>query len=130
MATRKKHKRLKSLNLVFGWALSTDQANYYTKVGEQFARHITVDHTIHEYVRGDAYTNTLEGYFAIMKRGIKGIYQHVSAKHLKRYLGEFDFRYNSRKVSDWERTEQALQGIEGKRLTYRPTVSGQASSIH
>ena len=104
--------------------LSTDQANYYVTAGHQFASHMTVDHSIKEYVRGDAYTNTLEGYFAIMKRGIKGVYQHVSGTHLKRYLGEFDFRYNTRQISDFERSALALKGIEGKRLTYRRTTGG------
>lgn len=98
--------------------LRTDKANYYASVGKEFASHLSVDHGIGEYVRGDAHTNTLEGYFAILKRGIKGIYQHVGPYHLKRYLGEFDFRYNTRKISDWERTEIALKGISGKRLTY------------
>jgi hypothetical protein len=65
-----------------------------------------------------------------MKRGIKGVYQHVSGTHLKRYLGEFDFRYNTRQISDFERSAMALKGIEGKRLTYRPALSGQGSSIH
>jgi hypothetical protein len=71
---------------------------------------------------GDAYTNTVEGYFSILKRGIYGIYQHVSEHHLKRYLAEFDFRYNERiavGVDDTERTIRALRGIVGKRLTYR-----------
>ncbi len=110
--------------------LSTDQANYYTTAGHQFASHMTVDHSIKEYVRGDAYTNTLEGYFAIMKRGIKGVYQHVSGTHLKRYLGEFDFRYNTRQISDFERAEIALKGIEGKRLTYRRTTGGAGAHTH
>ena len=78
-----------------------------------------MNHSIHEYVRGDDHTNTIEGYFSIMKRGINGVYQHVSATHLKRYLGEFDFRYNNRDIDDFERADKALQGIAGKRLTYR-----------
>jgi hypothetical protein len=73
-------------------------------------------------VRGGFWhTNTVENYFSIMKRGITGVYQHVSQKHLKRYLGEFDFRYNERHVADAERAAKALQGIEGKRFTYRRT---------
>ena len=65
------------------------------------------------------HTNTGENYLSIMKRGINGVYQHVSPKHLKRYLGEFDFRYNTRDVMDAERATEALRGITGKRLTYR-----------
>jgi hypothetical protein len=75
-------------------------------------------------VRGDAHSNTVESYFATLKRGINGIYHHVSEAHLKRYLAEFDFRYNNRAklgVSDGERAAKALIGIEGKRLTYRGT---------
>jgi hypothetical protein len=65
------------------------------------------------------HTNTVEGFFSIFKRGMKGIYQHCSERHLHRYLAEFDFRYNERKISDGERAETALRGIKGKRLTYR-----------
>jgi len=77
---------------------------------------------IEEYVRGDAYTNTVEGYFSILKRGITGVYHHVSQEHLKRYLAEFDFRYNERAslgVTDAERAAKAIKGAEGKRLTYQ-----------
>ncbi len=80
------------------------------------------DRILTEYVRGDAYTNTIDGYFSILKRGIYGVYHHVSQTHLKRYLAEFDFRYNERGalgVGDTERTEKALRGIVGKRLIYR-----------
>lgn len=99
--------------------LRTDDAGHYRGVKRDFASHKTVNHSIHEYVRGDAYTNTLEGYFSLLKRGMTGIYQHCGSQHLKRYLGEFDFRYNHRKITDMERTNIALQGITGKRLTYR-----------
>ena len=81
-----------------------------------------MNHAAEEYVRGDAHTNTIEGYFSILKRGIYGVYQHVSEHHLKRYLAEFDFRYNERialGIDDTERTIRALRGIVGKRLTYR-----------
>jgi transposase-like protein len=107
----------------------TDESGVYWEIGEQFASHQTVVHSINEYVRGDAHTNTAEGYFSILKRGIYGVYQHVSEHHLKRYLAEFDFRYNERitlGIDDSERTTRALRGIVGKRLTYRrPGVSGQ-----
>jgi transposase-like protein len=92
------------------------------RLGKEFASYATVNHSIGEYVRGDAHTNTIEGYFSILKRGINGVYHHVSAKHLKRYLGEFDFRYNTRVslgFTDGERAALAMKGIEGKRLTYR-----------
>jgi transposase-like protein len=100
----------------------TDESGVYWEIGEQFASHRTVVHSANEYVRGDAHTNTVEGYFSIFKRGIYGVYQHLSEHHLKRYLAEFDFRYNERialGVDDTERTTRALRGIVGKRLTYR-----------
>lgn len=99
--------------------LMTDEAPVYRNIGREFSGHGTVNHSIDEYVRGGFWhTNTAENYFSILKRGINGVYQCVSAKHLKRYLGEFDFRYNTRKVDDWTRTSEALKGIEGKRVTY------------
>ncbi len=91
-------------------------------IGLHFASHETVKHSAHEYVRGDVTTNTVEGYFSIFKRGMRGIYQHCSEKHLHRYLSEFDFRYSHRialGINDERRAEKALQGITGKRLTYR-----------
>ena len=100
--------------------LMTDESNVYTKTGREFSGHGTVNHSIKEYVRGKFWhTNTMENYFSILKRGINGNYQWVSAKHLKRYLGEFDFRYNTRHVTDFERAAIAAKGIQGKRLTYR-----------
>lgn len=84
--------------------------------------HDWVDHGRDEYVRGEVHTNTIEGYFSIFKRGMKGIYQHCSEKHLVRYLAEFDFRYNNREavgVNDQGRTAKALRGARGKRLLYR-----------
>jgi hypothetical protein len=92
------------------------------KAGSEFGRHASINHSIGEYVRGDVHTNTIEGYFSIMKRGINGIYHHVSQQHLKRYLAEYDFRYNERSalgVEDAERMTKSVQGIVGKRLTYR-----------
>ena len=103
--------------------LMTDEAKVYKSISSAFSGHGTVNHSIDQYVRhgGFMHTNTVENYFSILKRGITGNYQWVSAKHLKRYLGEFDFRYNTRKVSDMERAMIAAQGIQGKRLTYRRT---------
>jgi transposase-like protein len=100
----------------------TDTAGGYMEMGKEFACHEMVDHGAGEYVRGDAHSNTVEGYFATLKRGIVGTYHHVSEAHLKRYLAEFDFRYNERSalgVEDAERAAKAVKGIEGKRLTYR-----------
>ncbi len=108
--------------------LMTDEAGYYKRVGREYGGHGTVNHSIKEYVRGNFWhTNTVENYFSIFKRGITGNYQWVSAKHLKRYLGEFDFRYNTRDVTDFERAAIAAKGIQGKRLTYRRTGAGEAS---
>src|ERR1700730_16786364 len=98
--------------------LLTDESKYYTNVGKEFSAHETVTHSRGEYVRGDVHTNTIEGFFSIFKRGMRGIYQHCAEKHLHRYLAEFDFRYNTRKLTDMERTVLAVRGGEGKRLTY------------
>jgi transposase-like protein len=105
-----------------GTALMSDESVTAMSLGAEFGNHQAVNHSTGEYVRGDAHTNTVEGYFSILKRGIVGVYHHVSPKHLKRYLAEFDFRYNERMalgVNDFERATKALKGIEGKRLTYR-----------
>jgi transposase-like protein len=105
-------------------SLMTDGAGQYRHMHKDFARHEMVNHEIDEYVRGDAHTNTIESYFAILKRGIIGTYHHVSEAHLKRYLAEFDYRYNERQslnVDDAERMEKSVGGIVGKRLTYRRT---------
>ncbi|AGK58091.1 putative transposase for insertion sequence element [Hyphomicrobium denitrificans 1NES1] len=90
--------------------------------------HHSVNHSIGEYVRGDIHTNTIESYFATMKRGITGVYHHVSAQHLKRYLAEFDFRYNERStlnVTDAERATKAVAGVVGKRVTYQQSNDRQ-----
>lgn len=99
--------------------LMTDEGAQYVKIGREFARHESVCHSRGEYVRGNAYTNTVEGYFSLLKRGLVGTFHHVGEQHLQRYVNEFDFRYNHRKVSDAERAHSALKGIGGKRLTYR-----------
>jgi transposase-like protein len=101
----------------------TDESTIYPPITKEFGGHGTVNHSIEEYVRGGFWhTNTVESYFALLKRGIIGTYHHVSARHLKRYLGEFDFRHNERSalgVDDARRAHKALLGIVGKRLTYR-----------
>lgn len=101
--------------------LMTDESTVYPKIGAEFSGHGTVNHSIDQYVRhgGWTHTNTVENYFSLLKRGIVGVYHHVSAAHLKRYVGEFDFRYNTRKITDMERAALAAEGIKGKRLTYR-----------
>jgi len=104
--------------------LMTDTGMLRKKDNEGYrAKHSLVNHTADEYVRWDegvcVTTNSVEGYFSLLKRGINGVYHHVGRKHLHRYLSEFDFRYNERKVTDGERAEKALRGFEGKRLTYK-----------
>jgi transposase-like protein len=107
--------------------LHTDELHAYIAPGREFAEHETVNHAAKEYVRrgkrgGKVTTNTVEGYFSIFKRGMIGVYQHCSEKHLPRYLSEFDFRYSNRValgVNDTERAERAIKGAVGRRLTYR-----------
>lgn len=103
--------------------LSTDSSVSYRKIMPE-GQHAAVDHSKGEYVRGDVHTNTLEGFFSVLKRGLVGVYQHVDQKHLDRYLAEFDFRFNNRKaagIDDVERSARAIRGAVGKRLTYRTT---------
>lgn len=115
-------------------SLMTDTAGGYMKPGKLFARHEMVDHEQDEYVRyvrgsEPIHSNTAEGYFAILKRGLTGVYHNVSEAHLHRYLAEFDYRYSNRSalgIEDAERTNKALKGIEGKRLTYRRTNEAKA----
>jgi transposase-like protein len=105
-------------------ALMTDEGSHYKALGKEFASHDSVNHNQDEYVRGEVHTNTVEGYYSIFKRGMKGVYQHCAEKHLHRYLSEFDFRYSNRValgVDDVARSDRALKGIVGKRLTYRAT---------
>ena len=102
----------------------TDEGTTSKSLGRLYEKHDSVNHSIGEYVRGDVHTNTIEGYFSILKRGINGVYHHVSQQHLKRYLAEFDYRYNQRialGVNDAERARKAVAGIVGKRLTYQDT---------
>jgi transposase-like protein len=98
--------------------LMTDEASMYTKVGKEFASHNVVTHSAGEYVRGIAHTNTIEGFFSRLKRGLIGTYHHVGSQHLGRYVTEFDFRYNTRKITDAERAATVIGGIGGKRLMY------------
>ncbi|MFP5329399.1 MAG: IS1595 family transposase [Alphaproteobacteria bacterium] len=112
--------------------LITDEAHFYKRPGLNFAGHGRVSHAQDEYVSPfdrTVHTNTVEGFFAIFKRGMRGVYQHCGSQHLHRYLAEFDFRYSNREgcgFNDWERTAEALKGIAGKRLTYRRTCYAAA----
>jgi transposase-like protein len=102
----------------------TDEARAFTGIGWNFASHGTVKHSADEYVRGEVHTNTIEGFFSILKRGVFGVYQHVSEAHLHRYLAEFDFRYSNREkrgVDDVQRAALAVSGAKGRRLTYETT---------
>lgn len=101
--------------------LMTDEAPAYVKIGREFAGHSAVNHSIDEYARlgGFVHTNTAECRFSLMKRAVFGTHHSVSEAHLSRYLTEWDFKWNTRKVKDAERAALALKGIEGKRLTYR-----------
>lgn len=102
--------------------LMTDEAGQYIPIGKDFEDHSVVKHSVGEYVRGSSHTNTIEGFFSIFKRGMKGVYQHCGQEHLKRYLAEFDFRYNERHLADADRMGKALEGIVGKRLVYKPAT--------
>jgi transposase-like protein len=102
--------------------MMTDRALHYRRVGKEFADHGSVPHEQGIYGMGDIHTNTVEGYYSIFKRGMKGVYQHCGEKHLHRYLAEFDFRYSNRValgVDDTARAAKALKGVVGKRLTYK-----------
>ena len=100
----------------------TDEAKQYTRIGRAFAHHDFTTHKDGEYVRGDVHTNTVEGYFSIFKRGMKGVYQHCGKRHLHRYAAEYEFRYNNRKalgIEDSQRTDHVLASVSGKRLSYK-----------
>jgi hypothetical protein len=108
-------------NIAHESRLHTDESRLYFGAEEMFAAHETVNHSAKEYARGDVHCNSAEGYFSIFKRGMRGVYQHCSEKHLHRYLAEFDFRYNHREALGWNdeaRTVAAVRAAEGKRLTY------------
>ncbi len=102
--------------------LMTDGAQAYPGIGSQFAGFDSVNHAQGEYVRGDAHSNTVESYFAVLKRGVYGTFHHVSEAHLHRYIAEFDFRWSNRAalgIDDTMRADEAIKGSTGKRLTYR-----------
>ena len=105
-------------------ALMTDESPVYVRTGREFAYHGAVNHSAGEYVRGVFHhSNTVENFFSIFKRGVIGTYHHMSEAHLGRYCAEFDFRYNTRCLTDAERTAEAIRGARGKRLMYRQPSS-------
>jgi transposase-like protein len=116
-------------NVLPGTSVMTDEAGQYAHLNKHFAEHGFTRHGQGEYVVGNVHTNTVEGFYSVFKRGMKGVYQHCSEKHLARYVAEFDFRYNNRVklgVDDATRTVSALRGIVGKRLTYCGTDCSKA----
>jgi transposase-like protein len=128
-------KKIIADNVAKGGALMTDEAGIYSGIGSKvvghFAEHGTTMHSAGEYVKRDnplVHSNTVENFFSVFKRGMRGTYQHCGEQHLQRYLAEFDFRYSNRSglgVEDRERAAKALTGIVGKRLTYRRTRNAQ-----
>lgn len=105
-----------------GGTMITDELPAYEKLAPKYGRHLTVKHGAKEYARGSVHTNTVESFFALLKRGIMGSYHHVSRKHLGRYCDEFAFRWTHRDRPDREITQQALQQTAGKRLMYRTII--------
>jgi hypothetical protein len=116
--------------------LMTDEAARYTQLGWNFASHGVVNHSKEEYVsiaNPTVHTNTVEGFYSIFKRGMRGIYQHCCSHHLHRYVAEFDFRYSNRialGVDDTERAQRLVAGATGKRLTYRRSYGAKSEGLH
>lgn len=125
--TGKNLKRFIAGNVDNNSTVMTDDLNAYRAIEGEF-NHKSVNHSLGQYVDGQVHTNTIEGYFSLLKRGINGIFHHVSKKHLHRYLTEFDYKYNMRKVTDGTRTTTALGLIEGKRLMYREPTSPEEAA--
>jgi transposase-like protein len=117
--TAKNLKEIIRQNVSKGARIMTDEFSSYRGLAKEFKAHETVNHGSGEYVRGKVHTNTAEGFFSLLKRGINGTFHHVSKRHLHRYLDEFNFRYNARKVDDRTRSAMALDSVSGKRLMYR-----------
>lgn len=126
---------LVAANLAREARLMTDQAKMYKVISRAYADHQTVNHFKKEFVRKgqpEIHTNTVEGYFSVFKRGMRGVYQHCSSKHLHRYLAEFDFRYNHRiknGFDDSSRARAAIVGVAGKRLMYRDSSSAEGARL-
>lgn len=118
-------KAMLSANVDPSARLMTDQAGCYTTVGPMFASHETVNHMRREYARGEVHTNSIEGFFARVKRGMNGVFHAVSKRHLHRYMSQFEFLHNTRMMNDGERTLELLRLTEGKRLMYRDPVAAR-----
>ena len=121
LITRLTAKNIKSFineNVDTNSMIITDEFRSYNGLNKYFNNHFVINHGRKEYVRGEIRTNTIEGYFSLLKRGITGAFHHVSKKYLHRYLNEFDFRYNMRKVEDATIATLLLGNIEGKKLFY------------
>ncbi len=104
--------------------IMTDEHPSYSGIGRYYdGGHETVNHSVREYARGDVTTNTVEGFFSVLKRGLNGIYHSVSKEHLHRYLAEYEFRHNNRFLEDGPRTTAAIKASEGKRLMYKDSVT-------
>ncbi len=101
----------------------TDELRLYRKIGREYARHGVIKHGDKVYASGDVTTNTVEGFFSLLKRGVNGVFHHVSPEHLDKYVAEFEFRYNERKTSDGTRAAKAIEMTAGKRLMYKNPVS-------
>ncbi|MBV6450787.1 MAG: IS1595 family transposase ISNwi1 [Anaerolineales bacterium] len=106
-------------------SIVTDKYTVYNGLEKEFPKHETVDHGMGEYVRGDVHTNTVEGWFSLLKRGVTGTFHHVSEQHLDRYVDEFAFRYNRRDVTDGERAVMAIKKVGGKRLMYKQPIENE-----
>ncbi len=101
----------------------TDELNSYNGLAAEFPNHEAINHGLKEYARGDVHTNTAESSFAIVKRGLMGIYHAVSKEHLHRYISQFDWVWNHRLMNDGDRTEAAIKAADGKRLMYRQPIN-------
>lgn len=104
-------------------AIMTDESRLYSQTHKSYASHETVKHSAKEYARGNVHTNTIEGFFGIFKRGLAGVYHHIGRKNVGRYVDEFTYRYNTRKMSDAARAELMVTKAEGKRLLYRQPIA-------
>lgn len=110
--------------------MMSDDLNVYHPLSMGFRKHETIVHSKGEYARGNVHTNTVEGFFGLLKRGIVGSFHHVSKGHLSRYCDEFAFRYNRRHISDGERAASMVLGAEGKRLTYKAPLNALGESAN
>ncbi len=128
--TRETFKDTIMKNVAPDTAIYTDEFSGYSGIDEHMASHETVNHSKGQFSRKNGiHSNTVESYFALLKRGIYGTYHHLSRKHLHRYCAEFSFRWDFRKITDAERTVHALQRTDGKRLVFHQIISEDATSV-